>query len=55
LCPLHSQVRVNTFASASVENLTKEAKNDAGMADHPLVRWGMNCIYFQLATRKQSR
>jgi hypothetical protein len=46
---------VNTFASASVENLTKEAKKDAGMADHPLVRWGMNCIYFQLATRKQSR
>jgi hypothetical protein len=41
-------MRVNTFASACVENLTKEAKNDAGIADHPLVRWGMNCIYFWL-------
>jgi len=31
------------------ENLIKEAKNDAGMADHPSGRWAMNCIFFQLA------
>ena len=31
------------------ENLIKEAKNDAGLADHPSGRWPMNCIYFQLA------
>ena len=34
---------------ASAENLIKEAKNDAGMADHPSGRWAMNCIFFQLA------
>jgi hypothetical protein len=34
---------------AGAENLIKEAKNDAGMADHPSARWAMNCIYFQLA------
>jgi len=34
---------------AGAENLIKEAKNDAGMADHPSGRWAMNCIYFQLA------
>ena len=34
---------------AGAENLIKEAKNDAGMADHPSGRWSMNCIYFQLA------
>jgi hypothetical protein len=34
---------------ASAENLIKEAKNDAGMADHPSGRWAMNCIYFQFA------
>lgn len=34
---------------AGAENLIKEAKNDAGMADHPSGRWAMNCIFFQLA------
>jgi len=34
---------------AGAENLIKEAKNDAGMADHPSSRWAMNCIFFQLA------
>ena len=34
---------------AGAENLIKEAKNDAGMADHPSGRWSMNCIFFQLA------
>ena len=34
---------------AGAENLIKEAKNDAGLADHPSGRWSMNCIYFQLA------
>jgi Transposase DDE domain group 1 len=34
---------------AGAENLIKEAKNDAGMADHPSGRWAINCIYFQLA------
>jgi hypothetical protein len=34
---------------AGAENLIKEAKNDAGMADHPSARWAMNCVYFQLA------
>ena len=34
---------------AGAENLIKEAKNDAGMADHPSRRWAMNCIFFQLA------
>jgi hypothetical protein len=34
---------------AGAENLIKEAKNDAGVADHPSGRWAMNCIYFQLA------
>jgi len=34
---------------AGAENLIKEAKNDAGIADHPSARWAMNCIYFQLA------
>jgi hypothetical protein len=34
---------------AGAENLIKEAKNDAGMADHPSARWAMNCIFFQLA------
>jgi hypothetical protein len=34
---------------AGAENLIKEAKNDAGMADHPSCRWAMNCIFFQLA------
>jgi hypothetical protein len=34
---------------AGAENLIKEAKNDAGMADHPSGRWAMNCVYFQLA------
>jgi len=34
---------------AGAENLIQEAKNDAGMADHPSARWAMNCIYFQLA------
>lgn len=34
---------------AGAENLIKEAKNDAGMADHPSRRWAMNCVYFQLA------
>lgn len=34
---------------AGAENLIKEAKNDAGMADHPSARWAMNCIYFQFA------
>jgi hypothetical protein len=34
---------------AGAENLIKEAKNDAGLADHPSGRWPMNCIYFQLA------
>ena len=34
---------------AGAENLIKEAKNDAGMADHPSARWAMNCIYFQHA------
>jgi hypothetical protein len=34
---------------AGAENLIKEAKNDAGMADHPSSRWAMNCIYFQFA------
>jgi hypothetical protein len=34
---------------AGAENLIKEAKNDASMADHPSARWAMNCIYFQLA------
>ena len=29
---------------AGAENLIKEAKNDAGMADHPSARWAMNCI-----------
>jgi hypothetical protein len=33
---------------AGAENLIKEAKNDAGMADHPSGRWAMNCIFFQL-------
>jgi hypothetical protein len=33
---------------AGAENLIQEAKNDAGMADHPSARWAMNCIYFQL-------
>ena len=31
---------------AGAENLIKEAKNDAGLADHPSGRWPMNCIYF---------
>jgi hypothetical protein len=34
---------------AGAENLIKEAKNDAGMADHPSGRWAMNCIFFQFA------
>lgn len=34
---------------AGAENLIKEAKNDAGMADHPSGRWAINCIFFQLA------
>ena len=34
---------------AAAENLIKEAKNDAGMADHPSGRWAINCIFFQLA------
>jgi hypothetical protein len=34
---------------AGAENLIKEAKNDAGMADHPSGRWSTNCIFFQLA------
>jgi hypothetical protein len=34
---------------AGAENLIKEAKNDAGMADHPSGRWAMNCVYFQFA------
>lgn len=34
---------------AGAENLIKEAKNDAGTADHPSGRWAMNCIFFQLA------
>lgn len=34
---------------AGAENLIKEAKNDAGLADHPSGRWSMNCVYFQLA------
>ena len=34
---------------AGAENLIKEAKNDAGLVDHPSGRWPMNCIYFQLA------
>ncbi|HEX6503884.1 MAG TPA: IS1380 family transposase [Terriglobales bacterium] len=34
---------------AGAENLIKEAKNDAGMAEHPSGRWSMNCIFFQLA------
>jgi hypothetical protein len=34
---------------AGAENLIKEAKNDAGLADHPSGRWPMNCVYFQLA------
>lgn len=34
---------------AGAENLIKEAKNDAGMADHPSGRWTMNCIFFQFA------
>ena len=34
---------------AGAENLIKEAKNDAGIADHPSGRWSMNCIFFQLA------
>jgi hypothetical protein len=40
---------LNTFASPSAENLTKEAKHDTGMADHHSAQWAMNCIYFQLA------
>jgi hypothetical protein len=34
---------------AGAENLIKEAKNDAGLTDHPSGRWSMNCVYFQLA------
>jgi len=34
---------------AGAENLIKEAKNDAGLADHPSGRWSMNCVYFQFA------
>ena len=34
---------------AGAENLIKEAKTDAGMADHPSGRWAINCIFFQLA------
>jgi len=30
---------------AGAENLIKEAKDDAGMADHPSGRWAMNCIF----------
>jgi len=34
---------------AGVENLIKEANNDAGLAAHPSTRWAPNCVHFQLA------
>jgi hypothetical protein len=40
---------------AGAENLIKEAKNDAGMADHPSGRWAMNCIFFQFAMLAYNR
>ncbi len=33
---------------AGVENLIKEANNDAGLAAHPSGRWATNCVHFQL-------
>ena len=52
---LYCQILVNTLPNAGGQNLTTEAKNDAGKEDHPSVWCPMNSIYRKLATRKQSR